>query len=56
MQGPPDFIIRKKNRTQYGGVGSTSVTQPYTKKRGYTSGSMGGGGPPRTSMSQGGVA
>ena len=34
LEGPPDFIIKKKNRTSYS-------NQPfYQKKRGYTSGSQ----------------
>ena len=30
LSGPPDFIIKKKNRTANG-------NQPFFKKRGYTS-------------------
>ena len=30
LNGPPDFIIKKKNRT-------ANVNQPFYKKRGYTS-------------------
>lgn len=32
MSGPPDYIIKKKNRTAYS-------NQPFTKKRGYVDGS-----------------
>jgi len=45
MSGPPDFIIKKKNRTANG-------NQPFYKKRGYT-GDSGNGGfrPNKTSHS-----
>ena len=36
MSGPPDFIIKKKNRTSNG-------NQPFFKKRGYTGSSENGG-------------
>lgn len=35
LEGPPDFIIKKKNRT-------AGVNQPFYKKRGYTSDSQNG--------------
>lgn len=38
MSGPPDFIIKKKNRTANG-------NQPFFKKRGYTSDGQGQGQP-----------
>lgn len=34
LSGPPDFIIKKKNRTVNG-------NQPFFKKKGYTTDSMG---------------
>ena len=36
LSGPPDFIIKKKNRT-------ANVNQPFFKKRGYTSDSANNG-------------
>jgi len=51
LNGPPDFIIKKKNRTQYP-MGVSNTQNQYYKKRGYTSGSMGPA--VRNSMSQGG--
>ena len=40
QNGPPDFIIRKKNRTQYNGAVAPGMSNTYYKKRGYTSGSL----------------
>lgn len=50
INGPPDFIIKKKNRTQYGGA-PQGMNNTYYKKRGYTSGSM--QPPMRNTVSQG---
>ena len=52
MNGPPDFIIKKKNRTAYP-AGPANMHNSYYKKRGYTSGSQGPAVRNSTSQGQG---
>ena len=40
QNGPPDFIIRKKNRTQYNGAVAPGMSNTYYKKRGYNNGNV----------------